>query len=120
MSLYLYVGLFNFTHVALTAGVKSSYTPFSYFTQIGYAVWCGSMRSVATYPSKHESLGLRTNDVRIHIKAWRLRCEHKEKETDHFGRAPGCLASHACVPGSHPVDTVWVFQRNILVSFLPM
>ena len=32
-----------------------------------------------------------------------------------IGRAPDCLASHACIPGSSPADPAWVFQRNIRV-----
>ena len=35
-------------------------------------------------------------------------------------RAPDCLTSHACVPGSNPADPVWGFQRNLLVSLFLM
>ena len=33
-----------------------------------------------------------------------------------IGRAPDCLVSHVCVPGSNPPDPTWVFQMNIIVS----
>ena len=32
--------------------------------------------------------------------------------------APGCIASHARVPGSIPAGPTWVLQRNIFVSTL--
>ena len=37
-----------------------------------------------------------------------------------MGRAPDCLACHACVPGSNPADLVWIFQKNLLVSSFSM
>ena len=33
-----------------------------------------------------------------------------------MARAPDCLASHACVPGSNPAVLTWGFQLNIIVS----
>ena len=45
---------------------------------------------------------------------WRDVC-FLERGTWRIGRAPGCLASHACVPGSSPADIAQGFQRNIFV-----
>ena len=33
-----------------------------------------------------------------------------------MARAPDCIASHACLPGSNPAVPLWGFQRNIIVS----
>ena len=37
-----------------------------------------------------------------------------------MARAPDCLTSHACVPGSNPAVPMWGFQKNNIVSPLSM
>ena len=51
---------------------------------------------------------------RIRITTLQTRAEHPLGYST--GRASDCLTSHACVPGSHPADLAWGFQRNIIVS----